>query len=96
MRRAPWLAAPLVVLAAAGGAVALPDDPPVTPLSPADGTVVGTNPAGIATYRCPRYTSYVDLLTGVRVTEGSDHYIAGVSTSSATGGWVPAGRRARR
>lgn len=66
----------------ASAGLALGSDPPVTLLSPADGAVVATSPDGIAiSYRCPRYTSYVDTLTGAAVTRGSGEYVAGVSTS---------------
>jgi hypothetical protein len=46
----------LLVLALAGSARAMPGDPPVEPLTPADGAEVPANPAGIpVSFRCPDY-----------------------------------------
>ena len=53
--RATLLAAFVLVLLAAP-ARAMPGDPPVVPLAPADGAVVGADPAGIGvSFQCPDY-----------------------------------------
>ncbi len=78
------LAVALTPISVAGPAVALPGDAPVAPIAPASGATVGTDPQGIQiTYACPRYGDYVDSLTGVVVTAGSEGYRAAVSTSPA-------------
>ena len=54
MRATLFAVAVLVVLAAP--ARAMPGDPPVVPLAPADGAVVGADPAGIGvSFQCPDY-----------------------------------------
>ena len=56
-----WLILPIALVLAAltsGPAAALPGDPPVTPLAPADGASLPTDAAGIAvSYSCPIYRS---------------------------------------
>lgn len=69
----------------ASTAVALPGDPPVAPLSPADGATVPTDPGGIPiTYACPIYGRYVDFLTGIAVLGYAKDYTATVAGDPST------------
>ncbi|MDO8189246.1 hypothetical protein Q5424_23685 [Conexibacter sp. JD483] len=55
-RRVLPLAASLAALALAAPAGAIPSDPPVAPLTPADGATLATDQAGITvTFACPAY-----------------------------------------
>lgn len=55
-RRARPLAAVLATLFFAASAEAIPSDPPVAPLTPAEGATLATDQAGIAvTFACPAY-----------------------------------------
>jgi hypothetical protein len=59
------LVAVVVLVALAAPALAMPGDPPVVPLAPADGAVVGADPAGIGvSFQCPDYriAVYGDLV----------------------------------
>ena len=78
------LLAVLALLVLPASAVALPPDPPVTPLTPADGATVPVNPNGIpVTYSCPVYT--IAEPGGFPLYGGPKDYDVGLSKSPQTG-----------
>lgn len=69
-------------------ATALPGDPPLVPLTPADGATVPANPAGIpVSYQCPAYTSevYGDPADPIISRGGPGDYSVTFSSSPAIG-----------
>ncbi len=63
-----------VTLGICSPALAMPGDPPIVPLSPANGGVVGGDPAGVpVTFECPAYVIAVFSGGGVTITQRGDY-----------------------
>ncbi|WP_445149929.1 hypothetical protein [Baekduia sp. Peel2402] len=88
-RRVGPLAAVLAALLLATSAEAIPTDPPVAPLTPADGATLATDQAGIpVTFACPVYNqAEPQTVEGITFTflGGSADYFAEFATSSQLG-----------
>ncbi len=68
-------------LGGVGSAQALPGDPPIESLSPADGAVLAPNPDGVViTFTCPEY-AFADAGGGLRLFGGREYYSLRVTTS---------------
>lgn len=84
-RRALRVAAVLLASAAwivpAGTAAALPGDPAIEPLSPADGAILAPDPEGVViTFTCPAYR-FTDDGAGLALYAGREYYSLRVTTS---------------
>jgi hypothetical protein len=65
-----------------GVAHAMPGDPPIEPLTPADGAVLAPDPSGVAvTFTCPTFR-FTDDGAGLALFAGREYYSLRVSSSS--------------
>lgn len=68
-------------LLGAPAAFALPGDPPIEPLTPADGAVLAPDPGGVlVTFTCPEY-AFADAGGGLKLFGGKEYYSLRVTTS---------------
>lgn len=68
-------------LGVAATAQAMPGDPPIEPLTPADGAVLAPNPDGVLmTFTCPAYR-FADAGGGLALYAGREYYSLRVTTS---------------